>query len=62
MRVRAFRGGLQVRLLQAKIGLLSFVTRFAHRVERENLDHSKEYIVSGCLKQVKCQGMGCFIP
>ena len=37
--VRAFRGGLQARLWQVKIGVWSFVTRFlqvAHRVAREN--------------------------
>ena len=38
-RIRAFRGDLQARLWQTKIGLWSFVTRFtqaAHRVAQEN--------------------------
>ena len=39
MCIRAFCGGLQARLWQAKIGLQSFVMRFfqaAHRVAQEN--------------------------
>ena len=60
-RIRAFHGGLQARLWQAKIGLRSFITRFlqaAHKVAGENsfaLREVRHAVVDlrVCTKQVR---------